>query len=353
MTDTNAYRLIRVSAPTAFERGAQYGAQAKEEVAACLDMYKAHLCVMKDVDWQAAREEAQRYLPLVSAALPIETEMLHGVAEGSGASFEDILVLNVRYEILHYPKEECTTYAVLRSATREGKVFIGQNWDQRPIVMPHAIVLHITMEDGTRIMGVTEAGQLLRNGFNSHGLGLVSSGLNSSADSRRVGVPGNFMRMRALRSRSFDEMREVTTAFCRAVANNYTLASARDDLAVDVEGLPEMPVVLPPENGIVTHANHILSHPEMDTSKGKRIRGERLNKLLQERTGDITADYIKKCLSDHEGYPDSVCSHAEEDKRDVHHRWMTVASIIYDLDEATASICKGNPCRGTFTEYRL
>ena len=352
MSEPSTFRLIRVSASSAFERGAQYGEQAREEIAKCLEMYRAHLCVMKGLDWPSAREEAMRYLPLVSAALPLETDMLRGVAEGSGVDFREIMVLNTRYEILHYPKEECTTYAVLRSASKEGKVFIGQNWDQRPIVMPHTVVLHVTMEDGTKIMGLTEAGQLLRNGMNSHGLGLVSNGLNSSADSRRVGVPGNFMRMRALRSKSFEEMREVTTAYQRAVANNYIIASTRD-IAVDVEGIPEMPVVRYPQNGIVTHANHILSHPEMDTSKGKKFRGERLNELLQQHAGEITADCIKKCLADHQGYPDSVCSHAEEDTRDLHHRWMTVASIVYDLDDKKAAVCRGNPCRGVFTEHRL
>ena len=32
---------------------------------------------------------------------------------------------------------------------------------------------HITQPDGTRIMGLTEAGQVIRGGMNSHGLGSV------------------------------------------------------------------------------------------------------------------------------------------------------------------------------------
>lgn len=346
------FRLIRLSARDAFARGEQYGEQAACEIRTCVETYKEHLSRMKGLDWKGAREEATKYLPLVTAALPNETDMLRGTARASGVDFEDVMVLNTRYEILHYPKEECTAYAVLRSAGREDKVFVGQNWDQRPIIEAHAIVLHIVMEDGMKIVGVTEAGQLLRNGMNSRGLGMVSNGLHSSRDSNAIGVPGNFMRMRALRSRSFEEMTEVVTAFHRSVSNNYLIASA-DDRALDIESIPGTPMLLYPENGILTHANHILSRPELDSSKGKKFRGERLYELLRQYTGDITAKHIKECLADHKGYPDSVCSHMEEDETDMHRAWTTIASIIYNLSDLEVEVCRGVPCLGEYAKYSL
>ena len=199
------FKLIRVSAPDGFGRGEQYGEQAAREIRMCVETYKEHLSNMKGLDWPGAREEAERYLPLATAALPMETDMLRGVARGSGVDFEDIMVLNTRYEILHYPKKECTAYAVLRNAGRDNKVFIGQNWDQRPVITPHSIILHVTLEDGMKIMGMTEAGQLLRNGMNSSGLGMVSNGLRSSRDSDDIGIPGNFMRMRGRSSATCDD----------------------------------------------------------------------------------------------------------------------------------------------------
>jgi isopenicillin-N N-acyltransferase-like protein len=346
------FRLIRVSAPDSFGRGEQYGEQAAHEIRLCIETYKDHLSGMRRLDWQTAREEAMKYLPLVGAALPVETEMLRGVARGSGADFEDLMVLNTRYEILHYPKNECTAFAVLRSAAADNKVFVGQNWDQRPIITPHSVLLHVILEDGTKIMGMTEAGQLLRNGMNSNGLGMVSNGLHSSRDSREIGVPGNFMRMRALRSKTFEEMTEVVTAFHRSVANNYLLAST-DDRALDIECIPGMPVILYPEHGIVTHANHILSHPELDVSKGKKFRDERLGELLRQNAGNITADRIKECLRDHKGYPDSICSHLEEGATNLHRAWMTIASILYNLDDLEMEVCRDNPCTGEYKKYRL
>ena len=355
------YRLVRVSASDSYGRGVEYGRQAADEVRMCVATYREHMAHLKGITWETATAEAMGHLPLVEAALPPETEMLRGVSEGSGVSFEDIMVLNTRYEILHYPRSsveitaetDCTTYALLRTATADKKVYIGQNWDQRPMVMPHSIVLHITMEDGTKIMGLTEGGQLLRNGLNSHGIGLVASSLNSSLDRNGVGIPGNFMRMRALRSKSFAEIVELVSAFQRTVANNYCVASAPENSAVDIEGIPGTPCHIHPEGGIVTHANHILCRPELDTSKGKKFRGERLGELLRQKAGVITPAYIKQSLCDHEGYPDSICSHIPDGVTDLHKAWMTVASMLYNLDDLEMNLICGLPCEGEFKTYRL
>lgn len=346
------FDVIHVAGDSPGEVGRDYGRKARDLIERCIETYREHFRRLQDLRWEDARVDAARYLPLVEAALPVETEMLRGAAEGAEVPFADILVLNTRYEMLHYPKNECTTYAVLREASRDGHVYVGQNWDQRPVMTPHSLVLHITMPDGMRIMGVTEAGQLLRNGMNSHGLGLVASGLNSSLDRRQVGIPGNFMRMRALRSHTFGEMAEFVISSARAVANNYCLASACNR-ALDVEAIPERPFLIRPERGVVTHANHILGEPALDISKGKKFRGERLGELLRARAGEIDIETIKGALADHHGYPDSVCSHISEDRTDMHRAWMTVASMIYDLDALEMHICRDNPCEGTYRRLKL
>jgi isopenicillin-N N-acyltransferase-like protein len=346
------FKLVKISAPGAFGRGAQYGEQSAGEIARCVDMYKEHLTLLRGITWDDARDAAMRYLPFVQNALPFETETLRGISAGSGACFEDVMVLNTRYEILHYPKNECTTYAVLPEASRGGKTYIGQNWDQRPMVMEHSIILHATLGDGCKIMGLTEAGQLLRNGFNSRGLGLVASGLNSTLDGDGPGIPGNFMRLRALRSSTFDEMADFTASVHRGVANNYCVASA-EGRAEDIECVPGRPRRFAPEMGVITHANHLLVDKELDSSKGTKFRGERLGELLRVKAPGITADDLKECLADHSGFPDSVCSHTHDGAEDMRRQWMTVASVIYNLSDLEMELCVGNPCKGAYVKYRL
>ena len=100
----NEFKLICVSARDWSARGEQYGEQAALEVRMCVETYKEHLSRIKGLEWQDAREESIRYLPIVTAALPGETGMLRGVARSSGVDFEDMMVLNIRYEMLKYTK---------------------------------------------------------------------------------------------------------------------------------------------------------------------------------------------------------------------------------------------------------
>ena len=99
-----------------------------------------------------------------------------------------------------------------------------------------------------------------------------------------------------------------------------------------------------------THLN-----PEFDTSHGKKFRGERLWALLEAKRGDITLDYIKECLRDHQGYPESVCSHPHSGtgSTDPYKMWQTVASLIYDLDSLTMDLCCCNPCENEYSQIRL
>ena len=81
---------------------------------------------------------------------------------------------------------------MLPEAAKDGKMYLIKNWDYRVGIMDHILILHITQPDGTRIMGLTEAGQVLRSGVNTHGIGLVSNNLQSIYDSWNVGIPTVF-----------------------------------------------------------------------------------------------------------------------------------------------------------------
>ncbi|HOG01012.1 MAG TPA: C45 family autoproteolytic acyltransferase/hydrolase [Clostridia bacterium] len=347
------FRQIWISGATPFERGADYGRQAAAEIDVCVNTYVDHFKRNYGMNWDTVRALSAKHLPLLDKRTPEQVEEMHGIAQGAGKDPLDILALNCRYELLHYPAmNECTAYALLREATRDGRVYLGQNWDQRPFLLPHCLILHIEEADGMRILGHTEAGQLIRNGINSHGLGFCANSLRSSADGRGEGIPANFLRRRLLTCTRFDEMLDMLVGAERAISNNYCLASA-ENKAADVEGIPGHTAVLRPENGVITHANHILSKPELDTTKGGKFRGERLAALLCVKAGDITKGYLKECLKDHFGYPESICSHVEESENDIGKLWQTNASIIYDLDALELDICYGPPCSGEYKTYKL
>ena len=345
------FRLIQISADTPLARGVQYGRQAAGEIATCISTYKDRFQRTRNLSWDRVREMAMGHVPYAQAAMPDMVEEARGIAQGAGVDFEDIMVLNCRYEILHYPcqKGECTAFALQREATRDGQVYVGQNWDQRPNLLQHTLVLRITEEEtGNRIIGVTEAGQLIRNGMNSQGVALCSNSLHSCLDAAGCGIPSNFVRRKALTFAKLDDMARVIRSSARAVSNNFCIGS-RENIVADIEAVPGLPVRLGPTGGILAHANNLMVNQDLDTYRDERFRGERLYALLALERGNITLSYIQECLKDHFGYPEAICSHTSEGNK----LWQTNASIIYNLDAGKVWICYGPPCEGEYKEYSL
>lgn len=193
-----------------------------------------------------------------------------------------------------------------------------------------------------------EAGQLIRNGFSSKGVGQCANSIRSTLDCQGAGVPSNFLRRKIL---TLDNMADITALIRgtkRTVSNNLCIGT-RENLVADFEGVPGMPVRFEATDGIITHANHMLVNRDLDASSGMRQRGERLFELLHEKAGAITLEHIMACLKDHQGAPQGICSHVSSTGK----VWQTNASLIYDLDAGKAWVCYGPPCEGTYQEYTL
>ncbi|MCD8053611.1 MAG: C45 family peptidase [Lachnospiraceae bacterium] len=347
------FRVIRIEGDTPYDRGFQYGQEAREEIFKCIRTYQEYFIAARCMPWEEALIYTDQFAAYLEKDFGRELEEVRGIADGAGVSFREIMLLNCRYEFQHFPvKNECTAFVLLREANVDHHVYLGQNWDNRPYMLPHTIILHITEEDGTRIMGMTEAGQLIRNGFNSYGVGLCANSLTSTRDREGLGVPANFMRRHMLSMHSLDEMVAGLINSRRTVSNNYCMASS-ENRAVDVEAVPEAPWILLPEKNLLTHANHLIVQKELEASQGSKFRGELLYSLLDQKNGQITVDYLKECLKNHENYPDSLCAHAPEGETDLKKLWQTNASIIYDLDTLEMDICYGPPCQGTYKKYSL
>lgn len=347
------FRVIRISADSPIERGMQYGKQAKDSIALCRDFYMERFKTSRHMSWKRVRDIAMNHLPYIEREMPDILEEVKGIAIGSEMDLEDIMVLNCRYEILHFPQSEeemeCTAFALMRNATADGHVIIGQNWDMRPDLLKHSIILDITEEESrNHIIGLTEAGQVIRNGINSIGIAQCSNSLHSKEDAVGYGVPSNFVRRKILAMQKISDVIDFVHRAKRSVSVNYCIGSSENQV-IDIEAVPEHCMDMHPTDGVLAHANNIVVDTSFDTYKDERFRGDRLYELLSEKRGDITVEYIMQCLKNHEQYPDGICNHTVEAGKP----WQTIASVIYDLDAKKAWICYGPPCLGEYKEYSL
>lgn len=354
------FKEVFVSSADPFERGVQHGSQVKENILAICEGYRKSFA-KKGFTWEEAQEMAMARVPHLEKATPELMQEARGIAEGAKVDLAIVMLLNLRYELLKLKKEtpetihknaECTCFAVLPEATGSGKVYSGQNWDKNKFVEDQLYVIHIDECNGTKILGLSEPAQLIRNGMNNHGLSVNCSTLLSTLDGKGVAIPTNFMRRRLLQCRTFEEAAALVRDFKPDVSLNYVLAH-KDGQAAAFETNPRENFVIDPCRGIITKGNDFVCDPSIDrfipASKDmpRHFRGQRLNELFKKRRGSIDVPYIKECLRDHYGYPGSICNHLTE--RDL----VTIASMIYVLDEGYAWMAWGNPCENEYEIYKL
>ena len=346
------FQLVEVQPGSPREMGRQYGEQARDKIRAGIDGYKKLFAETSSMSWESIKQYALSYIPVVERIFPALIEEAKGIAAGAGVGIDDVMVLNCRYEITKFPRpHECTSFAVLPEASLGQKTFVGQNWDYRAGIIDNVVMVHIQEPDGTRIFGLAEAGQVIRNGFNSNGIGLCANNLQSVYDTRGLGIPATFMRRKVLGSKTFAEAKEIVIKAKRSVSCNLMLASSSGQ-AVDLETYPGGVDSIEPSDGILTHANHFVVQPQIHALQTSP-RGERLGQLLRERHGSIDIGHIVKCLSDHQNYPDAICRHPADVSVPLSRRSITVAGVIYDFAGETAFVCAGPPCEGEFLAHKL
>ncbi|MDR1965632.1 MAG: C45 family peptidase [Synergistaceae bacterium] len=347
-----AFQMVEVSPSAPFDMGVQYGRQAREKILAGIEGYKRLFLETSGMPWGEISNYAREFIPGAEETMPDVMAEVRGIAEGAGASEGDLMALNCRYEITKFPRpEECTSFALLSETLRDGGPLVGQNWDYRAGIIENIVIIHARCSDGTRVLGLAEAGQVIRNGFNSHGIGLCANNLQSVCDRRGVGIPVTFLRRRILSCRTFDEAIGVVKNSRREVSCNLMIASS-DGRAADLETYPGGFDLIEPEGGMITHANHFVANPKNEALETSP-RGDRLRGLFEEKSGDIDVPYVIRSLCDHENYPKAICRHPSDVGMPLERRGITVAGVVYDLGKGIARICAGPSCEGEFVEYRL
>ena len=354
------FKVVTISAATPYERGVQHGQAARDLIERGIARYQEHFLKSEQAPWSLVRQKAMGFVPFLEREYEDLLEEIRGIAGGSGVDFEDMMVLNTRYELLKFPIQECTTFAVLPEASADHHTYLGMNWDNVGWMRDSSLLLKVDEQNGTRYFCMTEAGQLIRHGFNNHGVAVVTNNLLSTGDTDQPGVPTNFMRRRILTSKTLEEAVQSVRNAPRAVSCNLMAASAEGN-AVDMEVNPVRLSELHPTGGILTHANHFATNRDICRSKGGNFRDVRLYSLLEQRRGSIDPAFITHCLKDHykagPASHEAICKHTPQAGESVGQApascSVTIASQIYDLDAREALVCCGNPCTGSYTKYTL
>ncbi|MHB1007366.1 MAG: C45 family autoproteolytic acyltransferase/hydrolase [Chloroflexota bacterium] len=343
---------------TPFECGMQYGAQAAARVAGSLEAHRRAITYYSGLEWRDAVERAAPYLPILERAAPGMVRELHGIAEGAGQPFADILALNVRAELTFTPQmaQGCNAFAVLPEASANGHTYLGQTWDNLVALRETCVVLRVRRPGEAEYLTVTEAGAPAMIGFNAQGIGVVRNALVADCHPAQVGVPMNAVHYHILAARTMGEAIGAVVAPSLDTAWHYMIAAPGDALSLEVA--PPRVDFLHDEGGILTHSNHYVSVRLHVNDLGRKampdslFRGHRLHRNLTARRGELDVEGVFAALSDHFGRPKSICRHPDAEDA-VDGRMAAVFAVVMDLDARAMYLCEAEPCRGAYRAISL
>jgi isopenicillin-N N-acyltransferase-like protein len=299
----------------------------------------------------AFRAATRRYQPRIA-------DLLDGVAEGAGVDVDDVYALNGRTELLYGAvPSECTSIGLLDERAASGHTTLAQNWDWHPAQRPYTVLLATRDEHGFGVLTLAEAGMVAKAGVNSAGVGLCLNVLTTDRDGRPGGVPYHVVLRAVLEQDCLGLALRTLCGMPRSASVNLMLGQAGEPgEVIDVEAVPGDVGVLHPVDGLVTHANHVLTRVAArdtfaDRGGSSYFRGARVQRLLARAT-TIGEDDIATALADHLSFPHGICRHADPRDSDDDPS-ESLYSVILDLDERRLAVAAGPPCGSAYVPVLL
>ena len=345
-----------------FEKGFAHGSACRAQVLRSIGTYRAKFANKwrNPFSWDDARAAARAFAPALSGAFAPYAEEMRGIAEGAGVSFEDVLALNLRSEILYSglepgapaPAGECTAFAALPPATAGGAVLAGQTWDYASAQREATVLARLPAEGGRPAVWMPlEAGMVGGKGASAAGFCLTLNALVSPRAG--AGIPLHVRMRRILEAPTADEAFRRAAALPVAAPACLTV-TARDGRCTAFELDPDGVEELHPEDGVLVHTNHFVSPryrspdpPGWSTC----ARYDRLSALLRGRPGLSMAD-AERFLADHENGTRSICVHPAPDTppKDLPQAGSTNYAFVADLAAGRVRFVPGNPCEGAWRD---
>ncbi|MGM0689370.1 MAG: C45 family autoproteolytic acyltransferase/hydrolase [Bacillota bacterium] len=327
-----------------YDIGYRIGKSARTLILRSIDNYRK--CLLNE-GWQGSWILPDGYLEAAHEAFPHLVEELQGMADGSGASFNDLFFLNALEEALDIkPPSACSTTGV----SSPNGVWLGHNEDWYADDADSVIVIYARPKSKPSFISVTSAPFLAAVGMNEAGL---AQGVNSlTAIDCRVGSPRMFAARAVLEAESVKEAIKAATPANRAGGYNFLLAHASGEIGnLETSACAEMYL---PAQDLAFHTNHYTStlliplEKEVNEHSFTRYRRlEEFGKILPQSPANIKD--LSLILSDHKYRPLSICRHAEDQKGNE----GTIFSVIFNLKLFKTWVAVGNPCDNIYNEVKI
>jgi isopenicillin-N N-acyltransferase-like protein len=289
--------------------------------------------------------KAKRHARLIGRLAPHLPDLYAGMAQGAGLEEDDVCTAEPGWS------DGCTSFAVAPRATLDGEPISGQTKDTHADRRVRYRVLRMRISDAPSMLTLTYPGWLFGHGFVEGGCAIFGNSLYAGQPQGEL--PNAAWGLLALHCRTVEHVVEMTRRYgCRG-SGHRTVADTHGGI-VGIEMWAKGPGFLKPKRGMYTHANAVVSSKrwksyetmEFGTRENSLAREARLRELLEPDRGRLTAQLAYAALTDHEGYPCSICRHENE-------RAMTTAVVIVEPTRKLMHVTRGAPDRHFPATYSL
>lgn len=344
----------------AYEMGITHGRTLAKEIKANLEHYFLMIRGFTGLEPQQCLTYAGRFLDVMQMNAPFLLEEMEGIAKGAGISLMEILLLNVRSELMsmgrspNAMKGECTALGLTSERTVSGKPILAQNWDWHERMRQTSAIFRIDPNHRPKAVFLAEAGQVCKIGVNENGVGVLLNIL--IIEKMAYGLPIHVLLRMVMGTKDTAEAVAMIKNTRRAGASHFLIG----DKGGDIKGLELMPSAVKeivPSKGTVLHTNHFCDAEMAQKDVGRLVmndtfaRLDRAKSLISKRK-KWDDKSLAEIFANHDDAPGSICRHAQDEDEEFM-RISTVASCILDLSVSKMLISCGQPCEASYREVAL
>jgi len=224
------------------ERGRQYGSQFKDAIRGFLqkEIYASF------TEKPNAKESIVRYAAACGKAIkdysPLIFEEMEGMAEGSGLTIEETVLVTNHEELWHRglvpATDHCTVFGSAPPDTKDGDTFVCQTWDWMESVYGMSQMLHWKRPEGPSLLSYAYPGLWTGAGMNTAGLALTWHTGGGDGKEPRVGIPAYVLIAQILYQDTFKGALEEVRRATHAGWFVYLLGDGQGNLAT-IRGTPK------------------------------------------------------------------------------------------------------------------
>lgn len=334
---------------TPYEQGIQQAEQAREIILKNINLVH-DMMQEKNFDMDKYCSFISKDAAYIERENPELIEEMHGISDGLGIDFQEILYLNIpAYFMDEHFSQECSMLLVKGDATLDGKTYIIKNRDMSCYL--EQIMISRNYPDGMRIVEVNGAGTVTypAMGINHYGVAVTNTGFwspKAPTDYDRVGSAQVVINSHIIlrQCKTADEGLKWLLETPRINGLNMIIADRENAYLAEVlkEGAY---VEQAGERGVLCRTNHYISdqnkwlNTDPKDTPSTFFRYQRINDMLNECYGKIRFQDLFRIMSDHKYAPNCLCRHPQKGAPG----W-TASSTLCVVDDFELWSTTGNPC---------